>query len=49
MLYAVPVAGALALLFAFLRSSWINKQDRWYEGDPDLVTAYALLALVYCN
>ena len=27
MLYAVPVAGALALLFAFLRSSWINKQD----------------------
>lgn len=29
--------------------SWINKQDRWYEGDPDLVTAYALLALVYCN
>ena len=27
LLYAVPVAGILALIFAFLRSSWINKQD----------------------
>ena len=27
LLYAVPVCGALALLFAFLRSAWINKQD----------------------
>ena len=25
--------------------SWINPQDRWMEGQPDLVTAYALLAL----
>ncbi|MFZ4722767.1 MAG: prenyltransferase/squalene oxidase repeat-containing protein [Phycisphaerales bacterium] len=25
--------------------SWINDQDRWMEGEPDLVTAYALLAL----
>jgi squalene-hopene/tetraprenyl-beta-curcumene cyclase len=25
--------------------SWINDQDRWMEGEPDLVTAYAVLAL----
>lgn len=29
--------------------SWINPADRWYEGDPNLVTAYALLALKYCR
>jgi squalene-hopene/tetraprenyl-beta-curcumene cyclase len=29
--------------------SWVNRQDRWYEGDPNLVTAYALLALEYCE
>ncbi len=29
--------------------SWFNRADRWYEGDPDLVTAYALLALAYCD
>ena len=28
---------------------WLNKQDRWYEGDPNLVTAYSLLALSYCD
>lgn len=28
--------------------SWINEADRWYEGDPNLVTAYALLALSHC-
>jgi squalene-hopene/tetraprenyl-beta-curcumene cyclase len=28
--------------------SWVNKEPRWYEGDPNLTTAYALLALVYC-
>ncbi len=27
LLYAVPVTGVLALVFALLRSSWINKQD----------------------
>ncbi len=27
--------------------SWVNRTDRWYEGDPNLVTAYALLALNY--
>ena len=31
LLYAVPVSGVLALLFAFLRSSWINKQDSGNE------------------
>ncbi|MFO0899180.1 MAG: prenyltransferase/squalene oxidase repeat-containing protein [Pirellulales bacterium] len=25
--------------------SWINEQAKWMEGDPNLVTAYALLAL----
>ena len=29
--------------------SWTNSADRWYEGDPNLVTSYALLALSYCN
>lgn len=25
--------------------SWINEADRWMEGDPNLVTAYALIAM----
>ena len=25
--------------------SWVNTADRWYEGNPSLVTAYAVLAL----
>ena len=29
--------------------SWVNSADRWYEGDPNLVTAYSLLALSYCE
>jgi squalene-hopene/tetraprenyl-beta-curcumene cyclase len=29
--------------------SWINEADRWYEGDPNLVTAYSLLALSHCE
>ncbi len=29
--------------------SWINPADRWYEGDPNLVTAYCLIALSYCK
>jgi squalene-hopene/tetraprenyl-beta-curcumene cyclase len=29
--------------------SWVNSADRWYEGDPNLVTAYTLLALSYCQ
>ncbi|MBS0266608.1 MAG: hypothetical protein JSS02_32050, partial [Planctomycetes bacterium] len=28
--------------------SWVNSEKRWMEGDPNLVTAYALLTLVYC-
>ena len=27
--------------------SWINENNRWLEGDPNLVTGYALLALSY--
>jgi squalene-hopene/tetraprenyl-beta-curcumene cyclase len=29
--------------------SWINGNARWLEGDPNLVTAYSLLALSYCR
>jgi len=29
--------------------SWINPTDRWYEGDPNLVSAYSLMALRYCS
>ncbi len=29
--------------------SWGNENDRWLEGDPNLVTGYALLALSYCR
>jgi len=29
--------------------SWVNEMDRWLEGDPNLVTGYALMALSYCK
>jgi squalene-hopene/tetraprenyl-beta-curcumene cyclase len=29
--------------------SWVNENDRWMEGDPNLVTGYALLALNNCK
>ena len=29
--------------------SWVNENSRWLEGNPNLVTAYALLALHYCR
>ncbi len=29
--------------------SWLNEADRWMEGDPNLVTAYVLLALSNCK
>lgn len=29
--------------------SWVNPVDRWMEGDPVLVTAYALQALAICE
>ena len=29
--------------------SWVNLNDRWLEGDANLVTGYALLALSYCQ
>jgi squalene-hopene/tetraprenyl-beta-curcumene cyclase len=28
--------------------SWVNSNPRWMEGDPNLVTSYALLALASC-
>jgi squalene-hopene/tetraprenyl-beta-curcumene cyclase len=29
--------------------SWVNEQDRWMEGDPNMVTGYALMALSHCK
>ncbi|MAR09256.1 MAG: hypothetical protein CL681_04695 [Blastopirellula sp.] len=29
--------------------AWTNGNARWFEGDPNLATAYALLALSYCR
>jgi squalene-hopene/tetraprenyl-beta-curcumene cyclase len=29
--------------------SWINANDRWLEGDPNLVTGYVLLTLSHCK
>jgi squalene-hopene/tetraprenyl-beta-curcumene cyclase len=29
--------------------SWVNPVQRWNEGDPNLASAYALLALSYCD
>ncbi len=29
--------------------AWLNKNERWMEGNPDLATAYALISLKYCE
>jgi len=29
--------------------SWVNSSDRFYEGDPNLVTAYSLMCLSHCQ
>jgi squalene-hopene/tetraprenyl-beta-curcumene cyclase len=29
--------------------SWANEADRWMEGDPRIVTGYALMALSHCK
>ena len=29
--------------------SWTNENERWLESDPNLSTAYSLLALAYCK
>jgi squalene-hopene/tetraprenyl-beta-curcumene cyclase len=29
--------------------SWTNESDRWFEGDPNLVTGYCLMTLSYCG
>ena len=29
--------------------SWLNKNERWLENDPNLVTGYVLMALSYCR
>ena len=28
---------------------WLNKNERWYEGNPDLATAYVLIAFKHCE
>ena len=46
---ALAIAGtALAVAVPGL-GSWINEQDRWMEGDPRVVTGYALMALSHCK
>ncbi|MEM9194276.1 MAG: sodium-translocating pyrophosphatase [Myxococcota bacterium] len=34
LVYAAPIAGVLALLFAYIKASWVNKQD---AGSKDMV------------
>ena len=34
LIYAVPAAGVLALLFAWMKASWVSKQD---PGDANMV------------
>jgi K(+)-stimulated pyrophosphate-energized sodium pump len=34
LIYAAPAAGVLALLFAWMKASWVSKQD---PGDPNMV------------
>jgi squalene-hopene/tetraprenyl-beta-curcumene cyclase len=29
--------------------AWVNENSRWFEGDANLVTGYALMALAYCR
>jgi squalene-hopene/tetraprenyl-beta-curcumene cyclase len=29
--------------------SWVNTNTQWMEGDPNLATAFSLLALTYCR
>jgi squalene-hopene/tetraprenyl-beta-curcumene cyclase len=29
--------------------SWLNEQDRWMEGDANIVTGYTLMALSHCK
>src|SRR5262249_48259448 len=29
--------------------SWLNENDRWMEGNPDLVTGYTLMALAHAK
>jgi squalene-hopene/tetraprenyl-beta-curcumene cyclase len=29
--------------------SWVNSNDRWMEGDPNLDIGYALMALAHCR
>ena len=46
--WKTDIASKLAALQQ-TNGSWINEADRWYEGDPNLVTAYCLIALAHCE
>jgi len=46
--WKADIVGALAKR-KLADGGWINDTDRWLEGDANLVTAYALLALSYCG
>ena len=47
-LWKQELSGKLATLQQ-KNGSWLNEADRWYEGDPNLVTAYCLIALAHCE
>ncbi len=46
--WAAELAGRLIALQAE-DGSWVNPIDRWWEGDPNVTTAYAVRALSICN
>ena len=29
--------------------SWVNENDRWLEGEPNLVTGYVMMTLSHCK
>lgn len=41
--------GAHLLSLQKENGSWLNADQRWREGDPNLTTAYVLLTLKYCE
>ena len=38
LLYAIPVAGLLALIFAFIKTSWISKQPDGNETMKEIAS-----------
>ncbi|MBN1967749.1 MAG: sodium-translocating pyrophosphatase [Candidatus Delongbacteria bacterium] len=46
-IYLIPVAGVLGLLFAFIRSGWINKQDEGSDEMKKIGSAIAKGAMAF--